>query len=124
MWPGGIAEHLGVDSTIARLGFVVLAFCTGFTIIVVVYVILCIGMPSSQGAGQRAGQGAGAPAPSAAGPRPPRRGTETPGAGGRTPAAEDQRPRAEDLKRPDVLRAGFLGINSAEGLKALRNFDP
>jgi hypothetical protein len=25
------------------------------------------------------------------------------------------------LKRPDVLRAGFLGINSAAGLKALRN---
>ena len=122
---GGVAEHLGIDSTVVRLGFVVLAFCTGFTIMVVVYVILCIGMPSSQGAGQGARQGvgqrAGAPAPSAAGPRPPRGGTEAPGAGGRTPAAEDQRPRAEDLKRPDVLRAGFLGINSAAGLKALRN---
>ena len=42
---GGVAEHFGVDSTIIRLGYVVLAIFTGFVPLVILYFLAAIIIP-------------------------------------------------------------------------------
>ena len=45
---GGIADYYDIDSTLVRIGFVLIAFMTAVMPMVVLYIIMSCVMPSSQ----------------------------------------------------------------------------
>src|SRR5262249_50289919 len=55
---GGLAEHLNVDATLVRVGFVIATFFGGASLLA--YLVLAVALPEDDGTGKPTGESVGA----------------------------------------------------------------